>query len=111
MLYRRRGRNLADSHYYDVVYIGMAETSIRRRLGTHRRHKAKFWTHFSYFEVWDNIGNEEITELEGLFRHLYRYDSRANALNRQKGYKGLVTVGKQTERQQEGDDDRRDDAS
>ena len=34
----------------------------------------------------------EIIELEGLFRHIYRYDSRANKLNKQRGFKKLKKV-------------------
>ncbi len=53
---------------YDVVYIGMAAgtktASIRGRLRVHRRKKGKLWTHFSAFEVWDNVGEEEVKELE-----------------------------------------------
>ncbi|GAF97179.1 unnamed protein product, partial [marine sediment metagenome] len=32
------------------------------------------WTHFSIFEVWENITENEIKELEGLFRQIYRKD-------------------------------------
>jgi hypothetical protein len=42
---------------------------------------------FFAFEVWDNILDEEVTELEGLLRHIYRYDPEANKLNIQKGLK------------------------
>ena len=62
--------------YYDVVYVGMATQGIRGRLESHVKRKGDLWTHFSAFEVWDNIRDEEIVELEGLFRHLYRKDSR-----------------------------------
>ena len=54
--------------------------------------KSKYWTHFSVFEVWDNITDAEIEELEGLFRHLYKKDSRANKLNKQKGYQKMNKV-------------------
>ena len=50
--------------------------------------------HFSLFEVWDNITEAEVAELEGLFRHIYRKDVRANPLNVQKGFKKLQNVGK-----------------
>ena len=98
-LYKRRGKVSADSHHYDLLYVGMAVRSIRTRLNAHYRHKGKLWTHFSCFEVWDNISDEEIAELEGLFRHLYRYDSRANSLNRQKGYKKLGMVRNRTQKE------------
>ena len=89
MLYRKR----ADQ--YDVVYIGMSatgKTGLKRRLRVHRRNKGSLWTHFSVFEVWENIRDDEIKELEGLFRQIYRYDSRANALNLQRGFKPLRTL-------------------
>ncbi len=98
VLYMQRGAANAHSHHYDFVYMGMAtKGGIRGRISEHIRTKGNLWTHFSCFEVWDNISNEEITELEGLFRHLYQYDSKANALNQQKGYKKLGTVIKKTE--------------
>lgn len=81
---------------YDVVYIGMAAgtktASIRGRLRVHRLKKGKLWTHFSAFEVWDNIREEEVKELEGLFRHIYRKDTKANRLNQQRAYKKLSKV-------------------
>jgi hypothetical protein len=87
-------------HMYDVVYIGMAGgtkgAGIRGRLRVHKRKKGNLWTHCSIFEVWDNIREEEIKELEGLFRHIYRKDTRANRLNRQKGFKKLSKVRRDT---------------
>lgn len=73
----------------DVVYVGMArgeKSGCRGRLSQHAKDKEKegHWTHFSVFEAWDNISNSQIEELEGLFRHLYRYDRQANALNKQR---------------------------
>ena len=84
---KRRGQ---DS--YSVVYIGMATSTIRGRLLSHRRHKATLWTHFSVFEVQDNIRDEEIVELEGLFRHFYKKDPEANRLNKQQAFKKLRQV-------------------
>ena len=57
-------------------------------LKKHRQSERKcdLWTHFSADEVWDNVSDEEIKELEGLFRHIYRRDSRANDLNIQRTY-------------------------
>lgn len=77
---------------FDVVYVGMAKLSIRRRLIAHARKKGDLWTHCSAFEVWDNIRDDEIVELEGLFRHLYRKDSRANGLNIQKNFRKAFEV-------------------
>ena len=91
VLYRQRRR--AGRVFRDVVYVGMASRGgIRARLKNHRLKKAGAWTHFSVFEVWDNIRDEEVTELEGLFRHLYRYDSKANALNSARSYKALKSL-------------------
>ena len=77
---------------YAVVYIGLAKSTMRGRLLAHRRSKATLWTHFSVFEVWDNIRDEEIVELEGLFRHFYKKDPQANRLNVQRGFKKIRTV-------------------
>lgn len=84
---------------YDVVYIGMArglKLGIRKRLRSHKKTKPDLWTHFSIFEVWDNIREEEVEELEGLFRHLFKKDSKANSLNKQKEYKKLERVRRST---------------
>lgn len=91
--------------FFDLVYIGMSgrEQSgrIRSRLYQHSRSKSKSmsWTHYSYYEVWDNISDTEIREMEGLFRQLYRFDERANRLNRQLTHKPLIAVRKRTERE------------
>jgi hypothetical protein len=82
---------------YDVVYIGMArgrQAGIRGRLRSHAESKKKghLWTHFSAFEVWDNITEAEVAELEGLFRHIYARDTRANRVNQQKHFKKLKNV-------------------
>ena len=81
---------------YDVVYVGMADggAGIRARLEAHANSKRKreLWTHFSAFVVWPNITEAEITELEGLFREIYRKDKRANRLNRQKRYRKIQNV-------------------
>jgi hypothetical protein len=75
------------SQGYDVVYVGMAaDRSIRGRLREHVREKKGLWTHFSAFEVWDNITPAEVQELEGIFRHIYRKDSRAANLNVQRSF-------------------------
>jgi hypothetical protein len=76
---------------YDVVYIGMARRGaggVRARLLKHRRSKKKgrLWTHFSVYSVWPRVPDAEIVELEGLFRHIYRRDTRANKLATQKTF-------------------------
>jgi hypothetical protein len=77
---------------YDVVYIGMSPRSgIRGRLKSHAK-STKIWSHFSIFEVWDNVSEAEVEELEGLFREIYRKDKRANRFNKQKKFKKIQTV-------------------
>jgi hypothetical protein len=67
---------------------------IRARLKSHARSKRKgsLWTHFSIFAVWPNISDAQVAELEGLFRHIYRKDTRANELAVQKSFKRLRAV-------------------
>lgn len=84
VLYKRRKRG--GKQYFDVVYVGMTTTGIRGRLNDHLKRKQGLWTHFSAFEVWDNVRAADIRELEGLFRHLYRKDTRAGKLNVQRRY-------------------------
>ena len=83
---------------YNVVYVGMAGVGkrggIRSRLYSHRRKKGDLWTHCSVFEVWDNITEPEVRELEGLFREIYRKDSRANKLNVQRSFRKLKGIEK-----------------
>jgi len=79
---------------YNVVYVGMAVGGIKGRLNSHKRKKAGLWTHCSVFEVWDNITEAEVRELEGLFRQIYSKDSSANKLNRQRSFKKLKRVPK-----------------
>jgi hypothetical protein len=91
VLYRqKKARGNQPKDYYNVVYIGMArQGGVHRRLRRHRRKKNAKWTHFSIFAVWPNVSDIEIAELEGLFRHLFRYDAIASSLNKQRGYKAL----------------------
>ena len=84
-------------HYdaYNVVYVGMSGgeyAGVKGRLQKHLRNKGDHWTHVSVYQAWDNIRDEEVKELEGLFRHLYRYDHKANKLNKQRGFKKLNQV-------------------
>ncbi len=96
VLYKRRDNRDRPRERYDVVYVGMAKAGrrggVRGRLGVHQRRKGQLWTHFSVFQVWDNIHEDDVVELEGLLRHIYRRDSRANRLNIQRGFKKLVKL-------------------
>ena len=89
-------KHIPRSDKYDVVYVGMTTAGegggIKRRLKSHKNRKSGLWTHCSIFEVWDNIRDDEIVELEGLFRHIYHHDSKANSLNIQRGFKKLAQV-------------------
>jgi hypothetical protein len=78
---------------YDVVYIGMAaKGGIRSRLKRHMKSQTKVWSHFSIFKVCEHISGEEVEELEGLFREIYRKDKRANRFNKQKKCKKIQMV-------------------
>jgi hypothetical protein len=88
--------NKKPSEKYEVVYIGMArglKTGVRGRLHSHEKsNKGSLWTHFSVYEVWDNITESEVAELEGLFRHIYRKDLNAIRICKQRSYKKLRKV-------------------
>jgi hypothetical protein len=82
---------------FDVVYVGMArgeKTGMYQRIAHHAKSKRKgsHWSHFSIFEVHDNISVDEVEELEGLFRHIYRKDQNANIFNRQKRHHKLFRI-------------------
>ena len=102
VLYRRRRSPRGSGQTgrrFDVVYIGLADVSVRRRLQAHVNQKKGEWTHFSVYEVWDNIRQDEIKELEGLLRHIYRFDFNANRLNLAKGFNKLGDVRRQAARE------------
>jgi hypothetical protein len=84
---------------YNVVYIGMAREGIHGRLKEHVNSKSSQWSHFSIFEVWDNITDEEIQELEGLFRHIFRHVANANSIAKLKSFKKLSILRKTTSRE------------
>ena len=91
VLYKFRPKNKR----YDVLYIGMAgglKSGVRGRLNSHKRLKTR-WTHFSLFEVHDNISVEQVTELEGILRHIFRKDTRKLDYMIQGTFKKLVKVG------------------
>jgi hypothetical protein len=71
---------------------------IFRRIRAHTNSSKKSkWTHFSFFVVWENITEGEISELESLFRGIYEKDDRANSLNRQKGSKKIDMIRRKLE--------------
>lgn len=89
ILYQSKGTKT-----YEVVYIGIGGTGkkgrsgIRGRLKSHN-HNKKNWTHYSFFEVHDNVFTEEIRELEALLLGIFRHDPRIKLLNMQTGSKKL----------------------
>jgi len=88
-----------NSKAMDVVYVGMArgeKSGVKGRLIVHKRNKPNLWTHFSVYEVWDNITKSQVEELEGFFRQIYRHDSAANKLNVQRTYKPLHAIRRKT---------------
>lgn len=78
----------------NVVYVGMSASGIKGRLRAHRRNKGDLWDTCSVFAVWPNIRGEEIRELEGILRHIYRFDPNAQQLNIQGRYKKLAKTKK-----------------
>lgn len=82
---------------YDVIYVGVAGISasggggIRSRLKSHDA-RIRNWTHFSLFEVHDNITGDEIREIEALLLGIFRYDPRIDLKNKQKGSKKLYQL-------------------
>ncbi|TAK42869.1 MAG: GIY-YIG nuclease family protein [Betaproteobacteria bacterium] len=86
---------------HEVIYIGVAGLGktggggIQSRLRTHDR-RIKNRTHYSFFEVHDNITSEEIRELEALLLGIFRDDPRIELANKQKGSRKLRLLRKAT---------------
>jgi len=84
---------------YEVVYIGVAGVSkvprsgIASRLRNHDKNRED-WTHYSFFEVHDNVSREEILELESLLLGIFRHDSRIELENKQKSSGKLYQLRK-----------------
>jgi hypothetical protein len=91
----RKGK--ADSH--EVVYIGVAGLGkdggggIKSRLRLHHK-RIKDWSHFSFFEVHENVTKDEIRELEALLLGIFRHDPRVRLANKQKGSRKLKQLSK-----------------
>jgi len=69
----------------NLMYVGMTDAGAKGRLFSHSKgSKVDQWTHCSVYEVWDNITQEQIAELEALFRHTLRKDAAASSLNVQR---------------------------
>jgi hypothetical protein len=73
-----------DGEEMKVVYIGMSrgeKYGVGGRLERHKKEKLQKWTHFSVYEVWDNITKTQVEELEGLFLHVYAKDFSPISMN------------------------------
>ena len=85
ILFREAGEHM------NVVYVGVATaegSGARSRITDHIRKKD--FTHFSVYEVFENIAEQQIKELEGLFLQIYATDEHANVLNVVKSYSPLA---------------------
>jgi hypothetical protein len=93
VLYKRVRPNRGRVSRADVVYIGISagDRGIRYRLRSHARKKPG-WTHFSFFEVHDNITAEEIRELEALLLQIFRHDPRIGLSNVQTGSRKFTAL-------------------
>ncbi len=84
---------------YRVVYIGVAgvtkvqKSGIASRLRSHHK-KRKNWTHYSFFEVHDNVSHDEIRELESFLLSIFRHDDRIGLENKQKSSKAFSKLRK-----------------
>src|SRR5438093_4956520 len=82
-----------------VVYIGVAgvakepKSGINSRLRQHDKNK-KDWSHYSFFEVHDNVSREEILELETFLLAIFRHDPRLELENTVSGSKRLSNLRK-----------------
>ncbi len=97
VLYRAGRPRNGRKRIFEVAYIGVGGVSTAPRSGVATRirshHKTKDdWTHYSFFEVHDNISREEILELEGLLLRIFRHDPRIRLANVQLGSKVLWSL-------------------
>jgi hypothetical protein len=84
-----------DGNEMNVVYIGMSRgkiVGVGARLEDHKKNKPDLWTHFSVYEVWDNITEAQVEELEGFFRHVYARDTKSQGLSKSKTYDLLTRI-------------------
>ena len=79
---------------YRVIYLGVAGVAKEPRSGIghrlrHHDQTRKGWTHYSFFEVHDNVSREEILELESFLLAVFRHDPRIELENKQRSSKRL----------------------
>ena len=87
VLYRKRPSRKG-TKIFEVAYIGVGgvkkvpRSGVGARIRTHDKTKPSAdWTHYSFFEVHDNISREEILELEDLLLRIFRHDPRIKLSN------------------------------
>jgi hypothetical protein len=94
----REGHGRGKKKTFEVFYIGVgaiskktAGSGIGGRIKHHASSESKRdkWTHYSFFEVHDNISREEILELEKIFLWIFRHDPRIKLANVQLDSKTL----------------------
>ena|ERR1041385_5943485 len=70
------------------VYVGRShgKVGIKQRISEHTRHTSDHWkwTHFSVYEVHDNVSDVQIGELEGLLLYAHRKHPGICTINKQK---------------------------
>ena len=79
----------------ELIYIGVGFgecSGLHGRLKMHRDLQPNVWTHFSVFQVWDNITKKQIKELAGFFRHVFRRGIYAKSVMETKEYKPLIRI-------------------
>jgi hypothetical protein len=88
VLYKTTPSDKPRTPFRNVVYVGMSASGIKGRLRVHRAdpRKRAHWDSCSVFSVWPNVRVDEIRELEGILRHIYRYDAESQAMNKQVAY-------------------------
>jgi hypothetical protein len=89
VLYSTAASERVRTPHRHVVYVGMSAIGMKGRLRSHRTHKRDLWDTCSIFAVWPNVREDEIRELEGILRHIYRFDPNAQQLNAQGSYSKL----------------------
>lgn len=82
---------------YEVVYIGVAGLGkkVRRGIGGRLRahdRRLKRWSHYSFYEVHDNVTREDIREMESLLLVIFKHDPRIRLENVQKGSRALYKL-------------------
>jgi hypothetical protein len=96
VLYRKRGADRYETFYIGVAGLGATGGGgIRARLKSHDSRKPE-WTHFSMFEVHDNVTRDEIRDLESLLLGIFRHDDRIRLSNKQIGSRKLYELRKAT---------------